>query len=71
MGAIRSNLVERVLRKLNIRFPALFAIFLALTVFDVIVPDFVPFVDEILLALLTALFALWKKRLEPPNPTGS
>ncbi|HQP88848.1 MAG TPA: hypothetical protein PLL76_21545, partial [Thermoanaerobaculia bacterium] len=29
---------------------------------DLVIPDFIPFVDEIILALLTMLFGLWKDR---------
>jgi hypothetical protein len=35
------------------------------------VPDFIPFIDELLLGLLTLLFATWRKpesrRLPPPE----
>jgi hypothetical protein len=36
---------------------------------DLIWPDFVPFADELLLGLLTALFGTWRKRtrVEPPK----
>ena len=65
MNGTRRAVVGRILSRLNLRFPALFVLFLALTLLDLIVPDFVPFVDEMGLALLTALFALWKRRREP------
>lgn len=52
--------VSRIAKRL--RFPKLLALTLALFVFDLLIPDFVPLVDEILLGLLAALFALWKER---------
>jgi Family of unknown function (DUF6116) len=55
----------------RLKFPQLFSILLALFVLDLIVPDFVPFIDEILLGLATALFGLWRERIAPaeaPKP---
>lgn len=46
----------------RLRFPRLVALTLGLFVVDLVVPDMIPFVDEILLALLTALFASFKRR---------
>ncbi|MCU0596480.1 MAG: hypothetical protein MUC98_13605, partial [Desulfobacterota bacterium] len=46
----------------TLRFPKLFAITAALFVIDLIFPDMVPFVDEILLGLISLLFASLKKR---------
>ena len=43
-------------------FPKLFAIFAVLFAADVLLPDPIPFVDEILLGLGTLLFAGWKDR---------
>jgi hypothetical protein len=34
-----------------------------------VIPDIIPFADEIVLAVLTAIFGLWKDRREPkPAP---
>ena len=55
----------------RLRFPWLFGITLVLFVLDVLIPDFVPFVDEILLGLLALLLGSWKRsRREalPDNP---
>jgi hypothetical protein len=57
----------------RLRFPQLFGLFAALFVFDLIVPDLIPFVDEILLGLGTTLFGLWRERIprtagEGPKP---
>lgn len=39
-----------------------------LFVLDLIVPDFIPFIDEILLGLATLILARWKDRRQP-TPT--
>lgn len=49
----------------RLKFPQLFLLLAALFVFDLIVPDFIPFVDEILLGLGAALFGMWRERVEP------
>mgnify|MGYP000190919066 CR=1 FL=1 len=46
----------------TLRFPVLFAITVALFVLDFLVPDAIPFADEILLGLGAALLGYWKKR---------
>ena len=74
----RRGIIQRLLGGLNLRFPGLFALLAAITVADLLIPDFIPFVDEIVLAILTMIFALWKDRREtvvttakagPPLPT--
>lgn len=51
--------VLRWLGKLS--FPRLFAVTAALFFIDLLVPDFIPLIDEILLGLGTLLLARWKK----------
>lgn len=46
----------------GLRFPRLAMITAALFIADVLLPDFIPFVDEILLGLGTLLLANWKNR---------
>ena len=46
----------------ELRFPWLLAITAFLFIVDLIVPDFIPLADEILLGLLTVVFASLKKR---------
>jgi hypothetical protein len=46
----------------RLRFPTLFLVIAALFVFDLIIPDFIPFLDEIMLGLGTVLLASWKNR---------
>ena len=49
----------------NLRHPTLFWIVAAIFGLDVLVPDFIPFADEILLGLGTILLANWKNRGAP------
>jgi hypothetical protein len=58
----RVSLATRLLQRLNLRFPALFVILGLLTLMDFLIPDFIPFIDEIALALLTLLVGTWKNR---------
>jgi hypothetical protein len=58
----RVSALTRLLQRLNLRFPTLFLILGGLTLIDLVVPDFIPFIDEIGLALLTVLFGMWKDR---------
>jgi hypothetical protein len=46
----------------GLRFPWLLAITAAVFAFDVFIPDFIPLADEILLGLLTMVFASLKRR---------
>jgi hypothetical protein len=44
-------------------------LFAGLTFIDLLIPDVIPFADEIGLALLTLLFGLWKNRKRAaPDP---
>lgn len=45
----------------RLRFPQLFGLVAALFVFDVLIPDMIPFADEILLGLGTLLLGSLKK----------
>ncbi len=58
----RRGIIHKLLGGLNLRFPGVFALLAVVFLFDLVVPDLIPFVDEIILALLTMLFALWKER---------
>ena len=46
----------------RLSFPKLFAVFAVLFAADALMPDPIPFVDEILLGIGTLLFASWKNR---------
>jgi hypothetical protein len=51
----------------RLRFPQLFWLTAILFFLDVLIPDLIPFADEILLGLATLLLGSWKKG-EPPPP---
>ena len=63
------SILTRLLRRLNLRFPTLFTLFALLTLLDLVLPDPLPLVDELGLALLTLLLGLWRDR-RPPPATG-
>lgn len=50
----------------KLRFPVLFAVTAALFLVDLVVPDVIPFADELLLGLATALFGTWRRRRAEP-----
>lgn len=52
----------------KLRFPTLFKLTAILFALNLLVPDFIPFIDEILLGLGTALLASWKARRNPDTP---
>jgi hypothetical protein len=58
----------------RLRFPQLFILTAGLFLLDLIVPDFIPHADEILLGLLTLLFASWRRNrtvtVPPPARPG-
>lgn len=45
----------------QLKFKNLFLLILCLFVIDMLVPDMIPMIDEIILGLLTILLANWKK----------
>ncbi|MBK7042462.1 MAG: hypothetical protein IPH50_01320 [Rhodanobacteraceae bacterium] len=49
----------------QLRFHNLFLITATIFVTDLLIPDLIPFVDEILLGAMTLLFSAWKRRREP------
>ena len=61
---LRAKAIETVAT--HLRFPQAFGVFLALFVIDLILPDFIPFIDEILLGLGAVVFALWREKVQPP-----
>lgn len=56
----RTRLIERFASRL--RFPYLFLLIAVVFVLDLIIPDFIPFFDEILLGLVGVLLGTWKER---------
>jgi len=55
----------------RLKFPQLFAVMLCLFLFDLVVPDLVPFIDEILLGLGAALFGLWREPASGAPASGT
>ena len=55
-------------RVAQLRFPRLFALTAALFALDLVVPDLIPFADELLLGLATALLGSWRNRKAAPPP---
>ncbi|HEY8119852.1 MAG TPA: DUF6116 family protein [Myxococcota bacterium] len=49
-------------RAAQLRFPKLFLLTAALFAIDLVVPDVIPFADELLLGLATALLGSWRGR---------
>ena len=45
----------------RLRFPQLFVLTAVLFLVDLLLPDPIPFADELLLGLLSLLFASWKR----------
>lgn len=63
MGLPRSTLIGWVVTRLaRLRFPALFVVSAGLFLLDLAIPDLIPFADEVMLGLATALLASWRKR---------
>jgi hypothetical protein len=53
----------------GLRYPTLFKLAAGLFLVDVLLPDPLPFVDELLFGLVTLLLANWKDRKNaPPSP---
>jgi len=60
------NFLSRFIGRL--RFPQLFVLVALLLGVDLVVPDVIPFLDEALLALLTAMLAMLRRREPEPDP---
>jgi hypothetical protein len=66
MPSPRKALVGWLIARLTrMRFPNLFLVTAALFVLNLVVPDVIPFVDEILLGLGAALIGSLRKRPDP------
>ena len=55
----------------RLRYPQLFLLTGAVFVVDLLIPDLIPFVDELLLGLLTLLLGSLKKKGKIPPDTGT
>lgn len=52
----------------KLRYPTLFKVTVGLFLVTLVIPDPIPFIDEILLGLGTLLLANWKRRKDPIEP---
>jgi hypothetical protein len=52
----------------RLKFPTLFFITLGLWAVNMVIPDPVPLIDEIVMGLLTLLLATWKNNKQAPVP---
>ncbi len=56
------SIIETFLKNANqLKFKNLFFLVVGLFIIDLLVPDFIPFIDEIILGLLAIILANWKK----------
>lgn len=46
----------------GMRFPQLFLVVALVFMADLVIPDLIPFADEVLLGLLTVLLGTWRRR---------
>ncbi len=61
MAGIRNIISALIFRTApRLRFPQLFALTLGLFLLDLVIPDLIPFVDELILGLATLLLGSWK-----------
>ena len=73
--SVPAELILQQRRQLRFRNP--FLVVAALLLIDLAIPDFVPFIDEILLAILTIIFWSWRrlerdeKMIEPEDGSTS
>jgi len=51
----------------QLRFRNLFFLVISLFLVDLLLPDFIPFIDEIILGLLAIILANWKKERNQDN----
>ncbi|MCE2943285.1 MAG: DUF6116 family protein [Lysobacteraceae bacterium] len=69
---MRALLIPAITKFLGgLRFRNLFLLTAALFVATLVVPDVIPFADELLLGLATLLLARWKDRKSPPAPDSA
>ncbi len=64
------SLIQRLQRFAGqLKSSTLLAIVASVFVLDLVIPDALPFIDEIVLGLITVLVARWQsRRVEPPPP---
>lgn len=65
LGALISRFTRR------LRYPQVFLLMGAVFLLDLLIPDAIPFADEILLGLATVFLGSLRSKDEPPASTGS
>ena len=61
MAISKAPLIAAILRFASgLKFKSLFLLTGTLFLLDLLIPDFIPFADELALGLLTLLFSMWK-----------
>ena len=72
MSAPTKSLLTQMVNRFapRLRFPQLFALTATLFLLDLVIPDLIPFVDEILLGLATLLLGSMKTRPPQGEPVG-
>jgi hypothetical protein len=72
VAAVRNPIVALISRfAAKLRYPQLFLVTAALFVLDLVIPDVIPFADELLLGLGTLLLAGLKSRKNEPRAGSS
>jgi len=57
-----TSIIKTFLKNANqLKFKNIFFLVVGLFIIDLLVPDFIPFIDEIILGLLAIILANWKK----------
>ena len=51
----------------RLRFPQLFAVTAMIFLIDLVIPDLIPFVDEVVFGLLTVMLGMWRRKTTPPS----
>ena len=64
-SSVRASTARRARR---LRFPTLFALAALLFLVDLLVPDFLPFIDEIILGLVTVMLGMMREKRVPDAP---
>jgi hypothetical protein len=63
-----TSIIEIFLKNANqLKFRNLFFLVISLFLIDLLVPDFIPFIDEIILGLMAIILANWKKERNQDN----
>jgi len=63
-GAVAGKLASR------LRYPQLFLLALILFILDILIPDLIPFIDEILLGFATLLLGSWRETKTEPESSA-